>query len=87
MEIREDLNILADDGNLIQYEEVTVKTDNISRAEVAEIENAIAVLEQEIVERNAKIDEYKAKLNHYKAIIAKADELKAQAQEQVEGQM
>ena len=75
------IEIVNDDSVVITYQDI--KVDTVNRQEVAEIENAIAVLEQEVSEKNAKIEELKAKVEFAKKIIAMADEKKANEIEEV----
>lgn len=75
------IEIINDDSVVITYQDI--KVDTVNRQEVAEIENAIAVLEQEVSEKNAKIEELKAKVEFAKKIIAMADEKKANEIEEV----
>lgn len=69
------IEIVNDDNVIITYQDI--KIDTVNRNEVAELENAIAVLEQEILEKNSEIEKHKAKLEFAKKIIAMADEIKA----------
>lgn len=71
----QEIRIVEDDNVIIKYQKI--ENDTVNREEVASIESAIELLEQEVAEKNAKIDELKKKLEFAKAIIALADEIKA----------
>lgn len=77
-----EIRIIDDDTVLIKYE--TIETDTVNRNEIAEIESAIEMLEQEVLEKNAKIEELKKKVEFAKHIISLADEIKAKAEVEAE---
>lgn len=77
--MEKEILIVSDDNVVIQYQ--TIENDSVNRQEVADIEEAIKVLELEVAEKNAKIEELKAKVEFAKKIIALADEKKAQEEE------
>lgn len=80
--MEKEILIVSDDNVVIQYQ--TIENDSVNRQEVADIEEAIKVLELEVAEKNAKIEELKAKVEFAKKIIALADEKKAQEEDQPE---
>lgn len=65
--------IVSDDGNCINFDDVTIKHDNINRNEVEEIDREIANLEHQRASIDDRLVELKAKIAYAKRVIEIAD--------------
>lgn len=76
--------IVADDGNVIQCDDVTIRHEIVNRDEVAMVEQEIANLEQQKIEIDEKLIDLKAKIQYAKKVIELADAQKAEQEVAVE---
>lgn len=73
MDEKKEIVIVSDENGIVAFDDITIKHDTINRAEVAEVEEAIASLEKDKISIDNRIVELKAKLLYAKKIIAIAD--------------
>lgn len=74
MDEKKEIVIVSDENDIIVFDDIIVKRDTINRAEVAEVEKALASLVQQRTDLDNQIIEFKAKLIYARKIIAIADE-------------
>ncbi len=74
MDEKKEIVIVSDENGIVAFDDITIKHDTINRAEVAEVEEAIASLEKDKISIDNRIVELKAKLIYARKIIAIADE-------------
>lgn len=84
MEVKEELQILLDDGNVIKFNEITTKTDNVSREEAVKLQAEIEALANQLQEVQYLIEEKRARLDYVLNVVKFADEEKERLlQEQI----
>ena len=76
--------IVSDNGNHIDFDDVTVRHDSVDRNDVAEIEAEIANLEQQRADIDDKLVALKQKIAYAKRVIEIADAQAAAVESAVE---
>lgn len=69
--------IVSDNSDVIEFDDITIRHDTVSRNEVADVKAEIERLESEKVTIDERIVELKAKILYAEKVIAIADEAKA----------
>lgn len=73
MENENRIEILSDENGLIEFDDITVVHDTVSRTDVAAVEQEIAKLENDKIVIDNRVVELKAKVLYAKKVIAIAD--------------